>query len=76
MDKVRAKFRCHTVAKRQGFNGHPFVYDAQFGAVSGDSGENKQFFAATPAGSISLTSILPDAFEPGKDYYVDITPAE
>jgi len=43
------------------------------------SDENKQFFASTPGGTVSL-NVLNDAaftqFEQGKEYYVDFTPAE
>lgn len=46
--------------------------------VTGDSGENKEFFAATPSGSIELGTVNADAasqFEPGQEFYVDFTPA-
>jgi len=38
-----------------------------------DSDENKSFFAATPSGKLELGQFLEDAFEPGKQYYVDIS---
>jgi hypothetical protein len=76
---IRAKFKCNGVTKRTGFNGEEFVYDAKFGAVyggaEGASEENKKFWAATPAGEISVTSVRCDQFEPGQEYYVDFTPA-
>jgi hypothetical protein len=39
------------------------------------SSENNRFWQATPSGSLDLmTTKLPhDAFEPGKEYYLDIT---
>ena len=51
---------------------------AGVGGVLGDgeSEENKAFWAATPAGKLELTSILHDAFEVGRDYYLDIIPCE
>lgn len=68
---TRAKFKCHSVEKRIGFNGHPFVYAAKMQVVYTDSEENKNFFAATPAGTIELSTVAQDVFEPGKEYYVD-----
>jgi hypothetical protein len=41
--------------------------------------ENKSFWDATPSGSIEMWINNPKgfaAFEPGKEYYVDFTPAE
>lgn len=46
--------------------------------VYSGSEENKQFFAATPGGSIQLNVINPSAFavfEHGKEFYVDFTEA-
>lgn len=48
-------------------------------AVYGDSPENKAFFAATPSGNVEMAMVKPEvaaAFELGKEYYVDFTPAE
>lgn len=74
--KVRAKFKCSSVTKLVGYNGPAFLYSAAFSPVTSGSEENKQFFASTPSGEIKLTSILPDAFQPGQEYFVDFTPAE
>jgi len=44
-----------------------------------DSEENKQFFASTPSGQITLSILRPEAvtwFEKGKKYYVDFTSAQ
>jgi hypothetical protein len=49
------------------------------GPVYGDSPENKQFFSATPAGSINLFIVNPTAaaaLEVNKEYYIDFTPVE
>lgn len=73
---TRCKFRCDSVEKAKGFNGHEFVYTAKFNAVYGDSEENKKFFAATPSGQITLALIVSDQFQPGKEYYLDISPVE
>jgi hypothetical protein len=76
---VRAKFKCHGVTKRTGFNGHEFVYDAEMSPVVGNgregNEENDKFYAATPGGKISIVSAAVH-FEPGKTYYVDFTPAD
>lgn len=66
---VRAKFRCNGNS-----NGVVLLL-----AVTTGSEENKSFWNATPAGSISLSITNPEAvnqFEVGKEYYVDFTPAE
>jgi len=47
--------------------------------VYSGSEENKVFFQATPAGSIefwSTSKAAADQIEVGKEYYVDIFPAE
>lgn len=76
MPATRCKFVCNSVNKRKGFNGHEFVYDATFVPVFNGSDENKAFFAATPAGNISVSSFVADTFQPGKEYFVDFTLAE
>lgn len=74
---IRAKFRCHSVEKMLDWrSGERFLYTAKLEVVADDSSsENKRFWDATPRASIQLTSILEDAFEPGKSYYVDFTEA-
>lgn len=76
---VRAKFTCTSVTKSQNWNkseAHPFLYAYKFQVVTGNSDENKAFFASTPSGSIDLQAVRDDLFEPGKSYYLDFTPAE
>ena len=74
--KTRAKFYCSGVEKS--YNGYQkrFTYTARFHAVTGDSEENKSFWQYTPSGSVELCTIREDLFEPGKEYYLDFTPAE
>lgn len=70
---VRCKFICQEVAKTL-HGGHRVA----LGVVSSGSEENKEFFKYTPAGSLSFQSINDAAvahFEPGKEYYIDISPA-
>ena len=75
MTTTRCKFICYSVTKRKGYNATvpAFTYDAEFGAVTSGSEENKSFFAATPTGNLKLGTYTPDAFTPGKEYYIDIT---
>ena len=74
---VRCKFKCQSVAKRIGWNAaSPFLYEADFSAVMDGSEENKAFFAATPSGSLKVGTVKVDVFEVGKEYYLDITPAD
>jgi len=51
----------------------------QFTPVTMGSSENEAFFKFTPGGQISFycaNPVVADEFEMGKQYYVDITPAE
>ncbi len=77
---TRAKFTCNAVTKRKAWAGAPdnegFVYDAEFSPVVSGSDENKAFWKASPGGSLKLTTIRADHFQPGQDYYVDFTPVE
>ena len=73
MNGVRAKFKCveitHTV------NGASALLEP----VTGGSKENESFYKYTPSGKLLLCTINPAVaagFAPGKEYYIDITPAE
>jgi hypothetical protein len=50
-----------------------FLYEAEFQAVTGDTAENKAFFASTPTGSLRFAAVNGDKFEVGKDYYLDLS---
>ena len=66
MQKTRAKF---FLADKDPQNQSITMF-----AVTAGSPENDQFFAATPAGTVSMNFLNPKAFnffEKGKDYYVD-----
>ena len=73
MSNTRAKFRCQSVTKQEGWGGAKFVYNAKFFVVTGNSEENKQFFASTPTGTIEIGTVREDFFEPGEEYFVDFT---
>lgn len=71
---VRAKFRVTAVTRMEG--------DASrvtLSPVISGSEENKAFYKWTPGGSIALETVNTEAakqFEPGKEFFVDFTPAE
>lgn len=47
--------------------------------VTSGSEENREFFKYTPGGKIELSTVNPEAakqFTPGKEFYIDFTPAE
>lgn len=74
---IQAKFTCTSVTKtKHWIPANGYLYSARFTAVTGGSEENKKFWEATPNGTLELNSILPDAFEPGKEYYINIELAE
>lgn len=77
MSKTRAKFTCTEVGKSLHWDrSKGFIYKAKFIAVTGKSEENEAFFAATPSGTIEISTMKEDQFEAGKDYYVDFSVAE
>jgi hypothetical protein len=70
---VRAKFKVDYVTKFASGS------QIQMSPVTCGSAENEKFYNYTPGGSMSLTTINDEAakmFVPGKEYYIDITPAE
>ena len=73
---TRCKFVCNEVRKRQsGVPEFPFVFDVSFSPVTDGSDENKEFFAWTPCGALTLT-IKRDIFVPGREYYLNISEME
>ena len=69
MTTTRAKMVCDKI--EQDAYGHRAI----FSAVCGTTEENEKFFVATPAGSMDLSLLNGKHFEPGKQYYIDITEA-
>lgn len=77
--KVRCKFVYQGIETWQGPQGY-ISRKMRFGVVysSDPNSENKKFWDATPGGLIELTTVNENAvkaFEIGKEYYVDFTPA-
>lgn len=71
---IRGKFRCNSV---EDFG--PFApKSVKLTTVMADEiPENQRFSKYTPAGSIQMAVDNPNAvFTPGKNYYVDFTPAD
>ena len=71
---IRAKFTVNSITRSlhwQKDKGE--IHNVKMQPVSGGSEEDKSFFASTPSGEISLSTIHPGMFELGKSYYVDFT---
>lgn len=74
MTTVRAKFTCYN----KFIDSMENTQIVMFPVWSSDpDGENKKFCDATPAGQFSMSitkgKAAADFFEPGKEYYLDIT---
>ncbi len=74
--QVRAKMRCNSVTDFGPESGTR----VEFGAVYGTEGENADYAKATPSAAVQM-QVSPGtkaagAFQAGKCYYVDFTPAE
>lgn len=71
MISVKAKFICQTKTQSKNWNPSPeFLYDYKFVVVTSGSEENKEFFASTPSGEITIRSVREDLYTPGKEYYM------
>lgn len=72
---IRCKFVCYhkeTVSYNDGIN-------LSFGPVYTGSPENLDFFLSTPSGELrffTVNKLVGDQIETGKEYYIDIIPAE
>lgn len=72
---VRAKFKCNSIQKSQD-NSSAVV---NMMAVTTGSAENESWSKYTPSGQLQMVISNPAAvehFEQGKEYYIDIQPAE
>lgn len=79
MSKVRAKFSCKKIEPPFGYGeDEKGRFEILLTPVLSGSPENRDFYRWTPSGEIRLgvvTSKTANAFEVGRDYYVDFTPA-
>lgn len=75
---ARAKVKCTEKTESEwGTNAEPkrvFTYKFSF-AGGHESEENKNFWAASPSGQLSLSAIREDLYVIGQWYYLDWTPA-
>jgi hypothetical protein len=76
---VRAKFKVTSITRREHWDkSKGEIQSIELQPVIGGSDENKEFYAATPTGSIKLDTINESAgkqFTLGGEFYVDFTPA-
>lgn len=75
---VRCKFKCHY---KEVYNAGTEQETAQIkmSPAYGESKENKEFFKYTPGGELNFYTVnkaAADQIEQGKEYYIDIIPAE
>lgn len=71
---VRAKFKVDSVTRHAGGTA-----EISMSPVTTGGEENKAFWKYTPAGQLKLSCLNPVAteqFEPGKEFYLDFTPAD
>lgn len=77
---VRAKFRCQSVTHLTTASpGDVAAHITFFPVYEDGSGKNASWSKYTPNGKLEMTVTNPDAiaaFELGKSYYLDFTPAE
>lgn len=81
---IRCKFKCNGINETETYvrdsktntGGMKSVFTASFYVVTGESEENKKFFLATPSGELKVGLHADKEFVVGKEYFIDITPAE
>lgn len=76
VDKARCKFRCTTVDP-QGGDTQKVVLEAQYDQAM--TQEDESFSKYTPSGRMEFHVQNPNLngfFEPGKAYYIDVSPVE
>jgi hypothetical protein len=74
---VRAKFKVQRIERSKGWGNIAEVQTIVLMPVTGDSEENKKFYAATPGGEIKLSTVNAEAakaFDLDGEFYVDFTP--
>ena len=75
MNTVRCKFVCYERAERYDSYNRMTVYSYRFNAVISGSEENQQFWRWTPGGQLTVDAVKQNLFEPGKEYYLDLSPS-
>jgi hypothetical protein len=78
MSTVRAKMNCWAKTPLQTSDPKSTCVEVRFMPVYSDSPENAAWSKATPQGELRLVITNPaaiDAFDLGKEYFVDFTPA-
>ncbi len=76
---VRAKFFVASVENTTDVDGKILSQAVRLYPVYGETGENKEFWEATPTGLVEMTITNPRAFDrfaQGKSYYIDFTPTD
>ena len=76
---VRAKFRCNAETRRKwGPDDQQTTRSYDFTAMyDPEAPEDQRYASATPSGSLTIQVDNPAVtFEPGKSYYLDVTPAD
>lgn len=74
---TRCKFTCTSKREHKHWDrAKPNLYEYEFTAVTSGSNENSQFFAATPSGSLKVSTVLDGSFEVGADYYLDLSASD
>ena len=79
MSQVRAKFKVNSITRQPGWNDLKEIHTIELTPVTGNSEENKRFYAATPSGSIKLSVVKGEVgkqFDLNDEFYVDFTKAE
>lgn len=82
---VRCKFKCISAETQdkslwdethQEHIGDGPAYAYKFQVVYGGSPENDRFFSSTPGGTLEISAVRKQEFEVGKEYYLDLSPAQ
>ncbi len=75
MSKTRCKFVCQEC--KIGNAGDGLIYTYKLAAVTSGSPENEEFWKWTPNGELNFDCVAQrDAFIPGEEYYIDISPVK
>lgn len=76
---VRAKFTCQSFTASYDSERKCELRSVKLTPVTGGSEDNDKFYRWTPGGEINLQVLNPtawQAFEVGKEYFIDFSPAD